>query len=83
MVLIADSGAIYGLHDRRDLHHRSLWRVIEQEIGPILISQVHFIEDVIASIFTLVRFTPIDVIRSRDLIATYRDMDLGLAGASA
>jgi predicted nucleic acid-binding protein len=45
-------------------------------------AELDFIDDIIASIFTLVPFTPIDVIRSRDLIATYRDMDLGLADAS-
>jgi predicted nucleic acid-binding protein len=101
MALIADSGAIYGLHDRRDRHHRALRKVIELETGQILIpqailSEIHyllraklgihaeldFIDDVIASIFTLVPFTAIDVIRSRDLIATYRDMDLGLADAA-
>ena len=101
MALIADSGAIYGLHDRRDRHHRALRKVIELETGPILIPQailseidyllraklgIHaeldFIDDVIASIFTLVPFTPIDLIRSRDLIATYREMDLGLADAA-
>jgi predicted nucleic acid-binding protein len=101
MALIADSGAIYGLHDRRDRHHRALRRVIEQERGPILISQailseidyllraklgsnaeLDFLDDIIASIFTLEPFMPIDVIRSRDLVATYRDMDLGLADAA-
>jgi predicted nucleic acid-binding protein len=101
MALIADSGAIYGLHDRRDRHHRALRKAIEQETGPILISQailseidyllraklgtnakIDFLDDIIASIFTLVPFTAIDVIRSRDLVVTYRDLDLGLADAA-
>ena len=101
MALIADSGAIYGLHDRRDRHHRALRKAIERETGPILISQailseidyllraklginaeLDFLDDIIASIFTLVPFTAIDVVRSRDLVATYRDMDLGLADAA-
>jgi predicted nucleic acid-binding protein len=101
MALIADAGAIYGLHDRGDRHHRALRKAIERETGPILISQailseidyllraklginaeLDFLDDIIASIFTLVPFTAIDVIRSRDLVATYRDMDLGLADAA-
>ncbi len=41
-----------------------------------------FLDDIIVSIFTLVPFMPIDVIRSRDLVATYRDLDLGLADAA-
>jgi predicted nucleic acid-binding protein len=101
MALIADSGAIYGLHDRRDRHHRALRKVIELETGPILISQailseidyllraklgidaeLDFMDDIIASIFTLVPFMPIDVIRCRELIANYRDLDLGLADAA-
>ena len=38
MALIADSGAIFGLYDRRDRHHRALRRCIEKEPGPVLIS---------------------------------------------
>jgi predicted nucleic acid-binding protein len=101
MALIADSGAVYGLHDRRDSHHRALRKVIERETGPILISQailseidyllraklgidaeLDFLDDVIASIFTLVPFTHSDLMRSRELVATYRDLDLGLADAA-
>ncbi len=37
MALIADSGAIYGLYDRRDRHHSALRAAIERERGPILI----------------------------------------------
>jgi len=101
MALMADSGAIYGLHDRRDRHHRALRKAIEQETGPILVPQaipseidyllratlgidaeLDFLDDIIASIFTLAPFTPIDAIRSRDLAATYRNLDLGLADAA-
>jgi|SRR5579872_2071290 len=37
MALIADSGAIYGLHDRGDRHHRALRRFIVQQHEEILI----------------------------------------------
>jgi predicted nucleic acid-binding protein len=37
MALIADSGAIYGLYDRRDVAHSRLRMVIEQERTPIVI----------------------------------------------
>jgi len=37
MALIADSGAVYGLYDRRDRHHKALRRAVESESGPILI----------------------------------------------
>jgi uncharacterized protein len=40
MALIADSGAIYGLHDRRDRHHRALRRAVEREQGAILLPAV-------------------------------------------
>ncbi len=36
--LFADSGAVYGLYDRRDRHHRALRRCLENERQPILIS---------------------------------------------
>lgn len=38
MALIADSGAIFGLYDRRDRHYRALRRSIEKEPGPVLVS---------------------------------------------
>jgi len=37
MALIADSGAIYGLHDRDDRHHHALRRFITQQHEEILI----------------------------------------------
>jgi len=37
MALIADSGAIYGLYDRRDRHHKPLRRALEKETGVVLI----------------------------------------------
>jgi len=37
MALIADSGAIYGLYDRRDKHHRGLRAAIERERGAIIV----------------------------------------------
>lgn len=37
MALIADSGAIYGLHDRDDRHHRALRRFIERAPDQVLI----------------------------------------------
>ena len=45
-------------------------------------AELDFLDDIIASIFTLAPFTPIDAIRSRDLAATYRNLDLGLADAA-
>jgi uncharacterized protein len=38
MAAIADSGAIYGLYNRRDRHHRALREAILHEPGAILIS---------------------------------------------
>lgn len=40
MALIADTGAIYGLYDRRDRHHKALRQAIERETGAILIPAV-------------------------------------------
>ena len=37
MALIADSGAVYGLYDRRDRHYAALRHTIERESGAILI----------------------------------------------
>jgi uncharacterized protein len=37
MAAVADSGAIYGLYNRRDRHHRALRTAIVQEPGAILI----------------------------------------------
>ena len=37
MALIADSGAIFGIYDRRDRHHQALRRAVERETGAILI----------------------------------------------
>lgn len=38
MAAVADSGAIYGLYNRRDRHHRALRSAILHEPGAILIS---------------------------------------------
>ncbi|MBV9768262.1 MAG: PIN domain-containing protein [Bryobacterales bacterium] len=38
MAAVADSGAIYGLYNRRDRHHRALKAAIIHEPGAILIS---------------------------------------------
>lgn len=38
MAAVADSGAIYGLYNRRDRHHRALRSAILHEPGTILIS---------------------------------------------
>ena len=37
MAAVADSGAIYGLYNRRDRHHRALRAAIANELGAILI----------------------------------------------
>ncbi len=37
MAAIADSGAIYGLYNRRDRHHRAMRTALAQEPGAILI----------------------------------------------
>jgi|ERR1700685_3759994 hypothetical protein len=37
MAAIADSGALYGLYNRRDLHHRALRAAIVHEPGAILV----------------------------------------------
>src|SRR5580704_19369257 len=38
MAAVADSGAIYGLYNRRDRHHRALRAAIVNEPGAILVS---------------------------------------------
>jgi len=37
VALVADSGALYALYDRRDHHHRAVREAIEAEDGPILL----------------------------------------------
>ena len=37
MALIADSGALYALYDRRDAHHRAVAETVAAESGPIII----------------------------------------------
>jgi len=44
MALIADTGAVYGLYDRRDRHHAALRRTIERERGAILIPSAILVE---------------------------------------
>ena len=44
MALIADTGAIYGLYDRRDRHHAALRDAIERERGAILIPSAIVVE---------------------------------------
>ncbi len=51
MALIADSGAVYGLYDRRDRHHKPLRKAIESERGAILIPVA-----ILAEIDYLLRF---------------------------
>jgi predicted nucleic acid-binding protein len=44
MALIADTGAVYGLYDRRDRHHTALRDTIERERGAILIPSAILVE---------------------------------------
>jgi len=44
MALIADTGAVYGLYDRRDRHHAALRDTIERERGAILIPSAILVE---------------------------------------
>ena len=44
MALIADTGAVYGLYDRRDRHHAALRQAIERERGAILIPSAILVE---------------------------------------
>jgi predicted nucleic acid-binding protein len=37
VAIIADSGALYALYDRRDQHHRAVREAVEAEIGPIIL----------------------------------------------
>lgn len=37
MAAVIDSGAIYGLYNRRDRHHRALRKVLENEQGEIIL----------------------------------------------
>jgi uncharacterized protein len=37
MAAVADSGAIYGLYNRRDRHHRALRAAISSEPGAVLL----------------------------------------------
>lgn len=40
MALVADSGALYALFDRRDKHHRSIREAVASEPGAILVPSI-------------------------------------------
>ena len=101
MALIADSGALYGLYDRSDKHHKRLRLALQAERGPIIIptpilgeidyllrvrlgiaAELDFLDDIMGGSFNLEQFSHADLVRSRALVAKYRDLDLGLADAA-
>ena len=101
MAAVADSGAIYGLYNRRDRHHRVIRAAIVNEPGAILVSaailseidyliaaklgvkaEIDLLDDILSGAFTLEPFTLSDLRRSRELIAQYTTLDLGLADAA-
>ena len=81
MALIADSGGIYGLYDASERRHRAIRAAFEAERGVVIIPMPVLIDDVRAGAFALEPCTLEDLQRSRALIETYRDLDLGLADA--
>jgi uncharacterized protein len=101
MAAVADSGAIYGLYNRRDRHRRALRAAISSEPGAILLpaailseidylitaklgvqAELDFFDDILEGAFTLEPFTLVDLRRSRELIAQYSTLNLGLADAA-
>ena len=101
MAAVADSGAIYGLYNRRDRYHRALRKVLDDERGEIVITaailsevdyllgakigisaELDLLDDILQSAFTLEDFTTADAKRTRELIAQYSDLNLGLADAA-
>ena len=45
-------------------------------------AELDFLDSLISGAFTLEPFIPTDIIRCRELIATYRDLDLGLVDSA-
>ncbi len=101
MAAVADSGAIYGLYNRRDRHHRALRAAILSEPGAILLpaailseidylitaklgvqAELDLLDDILGGAFALEPFNLADVRRSRELIAQYNALNLGLADAA-
>jgi len=101
MAAVADSGAIYGLYNKRDRYHRALRTAVVNEPGVILVSaailseidylitaklghkaELDLLDDILSGAFTLEPFTSADLRRSRELIAQYSTLDLGLADAA-
>jgi uncharacterized protein len=101
MAAVADSGAIYGLYNRRDRHHRALRAAISSEPGAVLLpvailseidylitaklgvqAELDLLDDILGGAFTLEPFTLADLRRSRELIAQYNTLNLGLADAA-
>jgi predicted nucleic acid-binding protein len=101
MALVADSGAIYGLYNRRDRHHDALRKALEIERGATIIpsvilseidylicaklgvrAELDLLDDIQAGAFALESFTTADLNRTRELIAQYHELDLGLADAA-
>jgi hypothetical protein len=37
MAVVADSGPLYAVYDRRDVHHRTVLEVLRQERGPVFV----------------------------------------------
>jgi predicted nucleic acid-binding protein len=99
--LIADSGGLYALYDKRDKNHHGVRQAIADESSPIIIptailgeldyllqtrlglaAELRFLEGISNGVFALEPFTQEDVVRCRELLAKYRDLNLGLADAS-
>lgn len=101
MALVADSGAIYALYDKKDRHHAAAVRALDRERGAIVIpsailgeldyllrehlgigAEIDLLESLINGAFTLENLTVEDVVRCRELLSTYHNLDLGLADAA-
>jgi len=101
LAIVADSGAIFALYDRKDRHHRAVRRVLDDERSLVVIpsailgeldyllrqhlgiqAELDFVDSVITGSFTLENLVSEDVVRCHELIKTYQDLDLGLAGAA-
>lgn len=98
MALIADSGALYDADDRHHAAVVAVIEedagpvvapvAILAEIDYLLReylgvdAELRFLEGVLQGAYTLAPLLEPDLIRCRELIAQYRDLDLGLADAS-
>jgi len=99
--LIVDAGALYAQADADEPQHAAVARVLREEPGTLVTSQLvlaeadylilrrlgldvelAFLDDLTAGTYVVDALTPPEVAIARDVVARYRDLQLGLADAS-